>query len=45
MAEGGEELYRTPVVQTPSISKIKEIAAKLGMDEMTDKDLNDYQGG
>ena len=39
-----EQLYRTPSVQTPSVAKLREIAAKLGMDDMTEQDLKDYQG-
>ena len=39
-----EKLYETPAIPTPSIAKLKELAAKFGMDEMPEEDLKHHQG-
>ena len=36
-------IYQCPAVQTPSTTKLREIAAKFGMDDMSELDLLHYQ--
>ena len=41
MADG---LYHSPAAQTPSLTQLREIATRYGLDDMPDEELKLYQG-
>ena len=38
-----EKLFNAPAIPTPSIKKLKQLAAKFGLD-LTEEELKDHQG-